>query len=340
MLVFAMIHVVKAHNDDPRRQPPHEPAETAFAHTVAGAGMVEAETENIALGSVVPGLVVKVHIQVGAKVKAGQPLFALDDRHIQAELKVRQANLSAAQAQLAKLKLMPRPEEVPASAAKLAEANAVLAEKEDQYQRALILIKNNSISAEELISRQAAAKVAKAQLDKAAADLNLLKAGAWEPEVKIAEAAVLQAQSQLDQTQTELERYTVKSPVDGEALKVDVRPGEYAGAPASKALIVLGGMKVLHVRVDIDEHDIPRFQPGAPAVAKLRGNPKMELNLTFVRVEPYVVPKKALTGDNTERVDTRVLQVIYAIDQAKYPVYAGQQLDVFIQAATPTLSPK
>jgi multidrug resistance efflux pump len=184
------------------------------------------------------------------------------------------------------------------------------------------------------------AKVAKAQLDKAVADLALLKAGAWEPDVKIAEAAVLQAQSQLEQAQTELERYTVTSPVDGEALKVDVRPGEYAAAPSSKALIVLGSMKVLHVRVDIDEHDIPRFQPGAPAVAKLRGNPHMELTLTFVRVEPYVVPKKSLTGDNTERVDTRVLQVIYAIDQAKYPVYAGQQLDVFIQTATPALNPK
>ena len=49
-----------------------------------------------------------------------------------------------------------------------------------------------------------------------------------------------------------------------------------------------------------------------------------------MRVEPYVVPKKSLTGDNTERVDTRVLQVIYALVSADRRVYVGQQLDVFV----------
>jgi len=52
--------------------------------------------------------------------------------------------------------------------------------------------------------------------------------------------------------------------------------------------------------------------------------------MRFVRVEPLVVPKKTLTGENTERVDTRVLQVLYAIERSDHPVYVGQQLDVFI----------
>ena len=52
-----------------------------------------------------------------------------------------------------------------------------------------------------------------------------------------------------------------------------------------------------------------------------------------MRIEPYVVPKKSLTGDNTERVDTRVLQVIYAIDTTGKRLFVGQQLDVFIDAS-------
>ena len=56
----------------------------------------------------------------------------------------------------------------------------------------------------------------------------------------------------------------------------------------------------------------------------------MAYPLEFERVEPYVIPKKSLTGDNTERVDTRVLQVIYSLDVTDRPVYVGQQLDVFI----------
>jgi hypothetical protein len=87
---------------------------------------------------------------------------------------------------------------------------------------------------------------------------------------------------------------------------------------------------VLHVRVSFDESDIARLKVGAPAVAKTRGVPQKELPLKFVRIEPYVVPKTSLTGDNTERVDTRVMQVIYAIDTPNPPVQLGQQLDVFV----------
>ena len=87
------------------------------------------------------------------------------------------------------------------------------------------------------------------------------------------------------------------------------------------------------MRVDIDEYDIPRFVPEAPARATLKGQPDEFFPLKFVRIEPYVVPKKSLTGDNTERVDTRVLQVIYAIDTSGKRLFVGQQLDVFIDAS-------
>jgi multidrug resistance efflux pump len=55
--------------------------------------------------------------------------------------------------------------------------------------------------------------------------------------------------------------------VDGQVLQVNVRPGEYAGVPPGQALVVLGNLRRLHVRVDSDENDIPRFKPGAPAKA-------------------------------------------------------------------------
>jgi hypothetical protein len=96
--------------------------------------------------------------------------------------------------------------------------------------------------------------------------------------------------------------------------------------------MLLGDDTRLHVRVDVDENDAWRFRPGAAAVAFVRGNPDLKTPLQFERFEPYVIPKQSLTGDTTERVDTRVLQVIYSFDQAAVPVYVGQQMDVFIQA--------
>jgi HlyD family secretion protein len=122
---------------------------------------------------------------------------------------------------------------------------------------------------------------------------------------------------------------------------VNVRPGEFVGAPPERALIILGSTTQLHVRVDIDEYDIPRFVPDAPARATLKGQSKDFFPLRFVRIEPYVIPKKSLTGDNTERVDTRVLQVIYAVDGGDRRLFVGQQVDVFIDASgTSTESPR
>ena len=54
--------------------------------------------------------------------------------------------------------------------------------------------------------------------------------------------------------------------------------------------------------------------------------------MSFVRFEPFVLPKKSLTGDSTERVDTRVLQVIYRVDSDALALFVGQQMDVFIEA--------
>jgi HlyD family secretion protein len=96
-------------------------------------------------------------------------------------------------------------------------------------------------------------------------------------------------------------------------------------------LIRLGDLDRLHIRVDIDENDAWRFKPETRAVASLRGNRDLKTDLTFVRVEPYVTPKTSLTGSSTERVDTRVLQVIYSFDRTALPAYVGQQMDVFIE---------
>ena len=62
------------------------------------------------------------------------------------------------------------------------------------------------------------------------------------------------------------------------------------------------------------------------------GNSSLSTQLHFVRIEPFVVPKKSLTGESSERVDTRVLQVLYSFKRGSLPVYVGQQVDVFIEA--------
>jgi HlyD family secretion protein len=334
LFVFAVYQVVTGGQEKPPISAPIEPARSPFTKTVAGAGIIEPQTENIAIGSPVPGVVVKVDAKVNKPVKVGEPLFSLDDRSLQAELKVRKATLASAQAKLEKLKNAPRPEEKPLKEAKIREAEANLADVQDQLRRAKAVHKS-AIGEEELNRKEQAVKSAQAQLAWAKADYELLKAGTWKPDLLMAEAEVGQAEAMVRQTEIELDRLVIRALVDGEVLQVNLRPGEFVGSVPGQAFIVLGNLRKLHVRVDIDEQDIPRFVPGVPARAILRGTPKREFPLTFVRVEPYVVPKRSLTGDNKERVDTRVLQVIYALDTDTNNVYVGQQVDAFIDVSKP-----
>lgn len=330
---LAMMHVVRAQQVPPKQSPLVEPPTTPFSHAIAGAGIVEAQTENIAVGAHLPGVVTEVHVKVGQKVKAGTPLFRLDDRQLRAELKVREATLAVAETQLTRLEAMPRPEELPSSKARMDEAQENLVDQDDQVRRARTLFKRLAIGEEELVRREQAYRMAKEQHARAQADYELLKAGAWKPDKDITAAQAEQARAQVAQTRTELDRLVVTAQVDGEVLQVNVRPGEYVGTPAGQALVVLGDVQRLHVRADLDEHDIPRFRADALASAHVRGAPAQRFGLKLVRLEPYVVPKRSLTGDSTERVDTRVLQVIYAVEPGGPRLYVGQQVDVFVDAA-------
>jgi multidrug efflux pump subunit AcrA (membrane-fusion protein) len=190
-----------------------------------------------------------------------------------------------------------------------------------------------AISQEEISRRRFAVQAAEARLAAARGQVALLKAGAWKHDVYVARAEVAAAQAHIQAVETNLERLTIRAPVDGEILQVNIRQGEFAPTGVVPLpLILLGNLERLHVRVDIDEHDAWRFQPQAAAVAFVRGNRDLQTPLRFERVEPYIVPKRSLTGDSTERVDTRVLQILYSFERGTIPVYVGQQMDVFIAA--------
>lgn len=335
LLIFAVAYVFPTDKEPPPAPPLAAPPTAPFTPSVAAAGVVEAETENIAVGTPLPGIVVEVLVQVGDLVQKGDPLFRLDERELQAELATRRAQVAVAQADLRRLAAEPRPERLPVTEAQLREAQARTAEALDRLQRVQNLVETGAVSREEYVRAQQQHQSALATQARSQAELDLLRQGTWQYELDVARARLEQAQAEVAQTQTNLDRLVVRALVKGRVLQVNVRPGEFVGSQREDTLILLGSTAHLHVRADIDEYDIPRFYPLAPAVALLKGNPEVRFPLTFVRVEPFVIPKRSLTGENTERVDTRVLQVIYRVEGANQ-LYVGQQVDVYIDASKPS----
>lgn len=332
-MVFAIATVVRTSRPQVAAPPVIQPPTAPFASFVAGSGLVEASSQNIAVGTPVPGVVTTVEVRVGQDVKKGDPLFRIDDRELRAEVEVRRAALAVAEQQLQRLRLQPRPEELPTFEARVREAETALEDARAQLALLERLDDRRAVSENDLIRQRFAVQAAEARLLAARAQLELVRAGAWGPDLEVARAQVGSARAALAAAETEQERRVVRSPIDGRVLQVNIRVGEYAAAgPLSTPLMLLGAVDPLHVRVDVDEHEAWRVRPGADAVVFVRGNRDLKAPATFVRFEPYVVPKRSLTGESTERVDTRVLQLIYRFDPAVLPVFVGQQVDVYIEA--------
>jgi multidrug resistance efflux pump len=332
ILTFSIFAIVRSQPVHATVAPPTPPPTPLIQGSVGAVGLAEASSENIAVSVPVQGMVTHVYVKAGDRVGRGQKLFSIDDRDLQAELGLRRSSLAMAQAKLDKLLRSPRPEEIPPAEAKVNEAVQLFEDADVQLKLIESVRDKRAIRDEDLQRRRIAVKAAAARVEQAKADLALLKAGAWQPDIEIARAEVNEAERQVERVQADIERTIVTAPIAGEILQCKVRAGEYAQAgQLAQPLILMGATSPLNVRADVDEQDAYRVKAGASAVASVRGDSSHRYRLRFVRFEPYVIPKKNLTGDSTERVDTRVLQVIFALDK-NAPVYAGQQMDVFIEA--------
>ena len=284
--------VVKSAHRPPAPPPLVEPARSPFKNSVAATGLIEARRENVKIAAPKGGLVQEVFVQVGSKVKQGDPLLLLDERESAARLRTMRAQVESMRATLAT-------EEVAA------------ADMTDQFERVSRLQKDRIASEDELKRKEFLLQATQARVTRLRADL---AAG----------------ERQVEQAQVELAVLTVRAPRDGTILQVNLRAGEYAATGAVDPLMILGDVDQFQIRAEVDEQNAGLVLPGQPAVAFLKGSTDHSMPLQFVRIEPFVVPKKSLTGDSTERVDTRVLQVIFEFDPPPFPLYVGQQVDVFI----------
>ncbi len=313
-------------------EPVAAPPRASFDAQVGAVGIVESSSENIAISVPLPGLVTRVTVAAGDAVKRGQLLFTLDDRDLRAELTLRESKLSVARSRLSRLESSPRPEEIPPAKARVEEAKAQLEDARVQLRAVEAVRDPRAVRQEDLLRRRRNVETAEARLEQSEANLKLLLAGSWKADIDVARAEVREAEAQVARTQADIGRLQVTAPIDGRILQCKVRAGEYAQAGTlPQPLILMGAVEALNIRADIDEKDAWRFRSGALASGSVRGNSKLQFPLEFVRVEPYVIPKRNLTGDSTERVDTRVLQVLYRLPK-NANVFPGQQMDLSIES--------
>jgi len=326
----------------PRVRPPGPTS--ARTQVVSAIGLVEAESQQVGIGAHVSGVAAQVNAVPGMKVRPDDALLSLDTRAVAAEVATRKADLRAAESRLAQARnaIAGVRAQVEAMEAGVDEAQAALAQAQDLVKMAEGVKLGETISVMESTRRSSDAAIAKARVKgaqarrlQARAELSqyVTSEGADGPALLVAEAAVEQARAAMVQAETSLALHTVRAPFNATVLQVNIHPGEFVQAgPLSTPLMVLGRLEALRVRVEIEEADLPRFDPKARAWASPRGAADQRFNLRPLRVEPLVVAKTELVGAAVERVDTRVLRMLYEVDAAGRTLYPGQQMDVFISA--------
>ncbi len=291
-VLFAIYVVIWSQRTVPTQPILFPPPKSPYPHAIAGAGIIEASSQNISIGCPFNEVIDKIFVIEGDFVKKGDPLFQLDLRNFNAQLEAARASVAAAKVNLK--------------------------DKQEQYSFYLRLRDKKAVSEQIYEQTHYAFLEAQENLNVAVANEEL--------------------------AQVNIERSIIQAPIDGQILQVNIHIGEIAPitpfinaqstwqTAAQGSLMLMGRVTPLQVRIDIDEDDAWRYEKGSAATGFVRGNSHLNFPLDFLRVEPYVIPKSSFTGETTERVDTRVLQVLYNFEKNDFPIYVGQILDIFIES--------
>jgi HlyD family secretion protein len=331
----------------PKPLPPvFNPAPNPYAKGIYANGIIESTQshgENVNVMPEVSGTVAEILVAEGEHVHKGAPLLRIDDTIQRATAAQQAAQAEAAHAMLQELRAEPRRENLEVTAAQVELAQANLRTARDTYDKneRSYEIEPRSVSKDALDSAANAAKVAKANLDVAQRQYELTKAGAWVYDVRNQERQVEALSKAAAASAALLGKYTLLAPFDGKVLLIGTSVGSYVSPqggydPYTQGfgpVVVLGTPESsLSVRTYIDEILIPKLPPidKMKATMFVRGT-NLSVPLELVRVQPYVSPKIELSNERLEKVDLRVLPIIFRFQPPPgLQLFPGELVDVYV----------
>ena len=231
---------------------------------ISGQGIVEPADREVKVGSRVPGLVQKIHVNEGERVATGATLLELASDAERAAVSAAKADLDAAIARAA--------------------TSSASARRVEQ------------LATEGLVSRDERDRsVNQASVDRAGVD---------------------QARGRLSEAQARVSQLIVKAPSAGTILKLSVREGEYYSPDGGASLVTLGNLTKVRVRLDIDERFIGSVFVGQPGYVTVEAYADRKFPGKVVDIAQRMGRKNQRTDDPTERIDTKIREVVLELEDA------------------------
>ena len=330
----------------PPLPPTFNPTTNPYPNGIYAEGMVESDQssgENINVYPEVSGTVKQIPAREGQEVRKGAVLLLLDDSIQRATTEQLQSQAQAAFTLLEELRAQPRKETLDVNEAQVVSAQASLKTAQDELdkQQAAYNLDPKSISKDALDSAANAVITAKANLEVARRQRDLTRAGAWIYDINNQERTYNALVKSSLSASALLSKYTLRAPRDGIVLSINPAVGSYVSGQGAydtytqgmDPVLVLGSPHTnLNVRCYVDEILVPRI----PDISKMKAQMSVrgsavKIPLTYVRMQPFVSPKIELSDQRLERVDVRVLPIIFRIEIPKgMNLYPGLLVDVYI----------
>jgi HlyD family secretion protein len=264
-----------------------------LAKSVVATGKVTPITK-VEVKSKASGIVKKLYVDYGDRVKKGQLLAQLDKDEIQAQvdqsraaLQSSEANLSSSQADYERAKVDAEGPDVPLL--------------KRQYDRSVEMAKDGVVSAQALDDADRNYKMALNKQNVAKAQVQVLKA-----KIAQAQADVVHNRANLAQLEEQLSYTDIISPIDGIVLSRDVEMGDAVSSilvlgSSATLVMTLGDTSEVYVKGKVDESDIGKVYLGQPARIKVESFKDKTFYGKVTKISPMGVEK-----DNVTTFEVRV----------------------------------
>lgn len=305
--------------------------ELAAGDVISGPGIVEPARPETRIGGALPGRIARVAVEEGARVAAGDVLVVLEDAAERAALAAAEADVAAARAQLGRVVEGSRQEDIRAAVADAETAQTRADLSRGVAERVAQVAAAGGATEDELERARRQAEADAAQARAADARRAAVLAGARRDDVRLARAQLAAAEARRDQAAAVVDRLTVRAPAAGEVLAIAYRAGEYY-QPGGEPLAVIGDTSTLTVRMDVDERDLGRVAVGAAVVVRANAFPGVRFTGRVQAVGRRMGRKRLRSDEPGERNDTKVLEIVIALDDPRGLV-VGQRVTCDVREA-------
>jgi len=254
----------------------------------AAPGRVEGAAPPMSIGVAATGIVGDIFVHEGSRVQAGELLVKLDCAPEESDLRMRQAQLAAAQATYDKFRNGPRRDEIAVGEAVVNFSQARADEAQKALQRTLELQEGVTVTTAHVLEVRRDARIAAAQLAEAQAQLNLLRAGSREEDIRQAKALRDAAAAGLEAARARLDQCSVKAPVDGVVLDVLVNQGQFLSLAVPQPLMHIGRDGRSRVRAEVGLSDLRHVCMQQRATVATDAFPHAAIEAQVASISPMV----------------------------------------------------